>query len=384
MSEAAPASEVGDSDQADGDGDSDNNSGSSSDPGSKAAADGPLGPDDFPAPDADALDAVGDADDRDVPNRLEAPPGEPLLGEPTGLGMAVGGIDQIEPFQIIALDSGEVLELPDVEGRPIGTIGTNLVMQTRSTVVALDLAAPERGTATVVEVEDGELLMTWIDREKIWTLQASSDGTFPERSIGYGVDGRQVDSLDMESGIYSFLWRSAPDLVFNSAGGIYRRSNGQVELLTEGILVAVGERTVLVHRCDDAMVCRSYWHDRRTWEPLSFAQPPGDPLVSFSVLLGDDRWLATTDLYSGGTTVAEVETGEVVQQFDASGFDRPDAGLTASPDGRWIFLPSTGDDKIIDMDSGNIWLTGLVFPSEFGRLLIDLRGTALDSSGPGA
>ena len=63
----------------------------------------------------------------------EAEPGQPVIGEVTGLGLAIGGILPGQDLEIVDLDTGDQLSLPELDGRvirgrPVGVLEDLIVL----------------------------------------------------------------------------------------------------------------------------------------------------------------------------------------------------------------------------------------------------------------
>ncbi|MGH1489946.1 MAG: zinc ribbon domain-containing protein [Acidimicrobiales bacterium] len=316
-------------------------------------------------------DSEGDPDDGSA-----SAPVEPLVGELTGFGLAVGSFDRGNAVRLISLDTGDEVELGGVSGHTIGMIGTHLVVSRWDSISTVDLASEERQPVAVHESELGNVNATWINDGKIWTTVDEGDGS--PMLVGFSETGEVVERREVLGLNFFFGTPGAGDLVSSDAGGIYRRRGDDYDRLSTGRLRVVGEDIALVDECDDSLRCTSVWYERESWERAELPSP-GFAHVSWTAIAGNDRWLATTGLDEDGIELIEVATGEVERTITGQALSGPFLSIPVSDDGRWLFSrTSTGGSVVIDMDSGTEWPIELPITSDAVVGIIDLAGTALD------
>lgn len=339
----------------------------------ESGATGSTGEDDADADD-DADDADGDATDPTTTGPTPTTGGEPivvadagpLLGEPTGLTLAIGRADRLG-VELLDLDSGERREIGRVRGRPVGLIDSTLVVQTDSgSPRLLDLDDPE-ATAEIISPRDnpGWTDVVSVEDDRVWLVE---DGSAGVAYRAYGADGELVDEFDPgDIGVTNYLpfgvTQPSTGLVYHPGGGLYRRDGDGFERVVEGQVMAVGERVAIIQRCDDRLQCTVLWYDVGTAGVIGFPAPPpsavgGDGLYQ---IVGGDRWLIYLEWRSGAGRLIEVATGRVARELDPnSGYLGPFRSSWAiSEDGRWLLDHVDDRTVVVDLDDGTVWDLGL-------------------------
>ena len=279
----------------------------------------------------------------------EPAPGEPLLGEETGLVLISGGLEN--ELRLLDLDTGEEIEFP-ARGWPRGVLGGHLVFTDGNGVFVADLAAPGEPVESLAQPGDGFVEFVGIDDDLIWLLRGA--GVSADFSLeSYTVDGDRQSQQPVDP------WLSlrssgtlAGDLLNGSAGGVYRRDGEEYRREADGRTLANGERLVLLHQCDDALVCTNRWVERFD---LAVEVELPVPEVDFSLayeLVGGDRWLVETDWVNGTARLLDVETGEELPVEIPGTFTAPGFGsFGVSDSGRWMVINVAGMPRVVDLES---------------------------------
>lgn len=288
-------------------------------------------------------------------------PVPPLLGEEVGLMLAVAR-DGRSVLEVLDLDSGQETELLGVRGRPIGAIDDWLLVidDNNGSIIRLDLDDLEAEPIEIGGSADEFLEVIEVTEDRIWTFAETDDGPVLR---ALDVDGEVVEEQDFP--LYSVFgfgpWSLVrpSELLYDPAGGLYRRSDDGYELVAEGQVLAAGERIAVVRQCDDGLDCDLRWYDIRSSGVIGFPAPPPADGQGFYQLLGGDRWLAHIDWRNGEGVLIEVATARVARELTLdSFFGFGPSTLAVSSDGRWMTEVVDGMLVVIDLDSGDLWPTG--------------------------
>ncbi len=343
---------------------------------------------DEPADDADgpATTAGDDGPTTSVPGEDQpaiAAEG-PLLGEPTGLTLALGSFS-VGGLTLIDLDSGDRREIERIRGVPAGLMGTTLVLQSDGgSPRFVDLLDAEPKAEPIApRSSPGWVEVVSVDDDRVWLIE---DGPGGSRYEAYDAAGELVDELDPESlGIdplaYVLSTGVGPSsgLVYHPAGGLYRRTGDDgFERVSTGQALAVGDRLAVFRRCDEEMACQLQWYDLRTDGLVGFPSPPPSALggSGFYRIVGGDRWLVYLDWRAGTGQLIEIATGRIGRTIDSgSRFSPFGQSVVLSDDGRWLLESSAGQLVVVDLDTGTEWL----LPVES---IGDVSGVFLDADLP--
>lgn len=298
--------------------------------------------------------------------------GTPLLAEPTGLALVVGGAGQ--PLRRLDLDtgrwsnhaatgtpllvSGNWLVLSDVWGQVTGAIPIDDL----DGEVWWDLS-PGAGSGSTPAVAPGPV------PGQVWVLHG------PDGTDGLGFTWLLVD-LDQELGQEEVVARVAvdawtqpvpsgpgpwvmggPEVVTSAAQGVFAlaavppgsapEAVATFTRVAEGRLVGVGPGSgpVLTETCDAPTRCTYRWLERDTWVEVDRGElPPRIDEVWF--LSPEGRILVTLD-YRSGPRVIDLDQGLVVPAAVA-GVVQP----SASPDGRLFLADTALGFDLTDLDTG--------------------------------
>lgn len=288
-------------------------------------------------------------------------PVPPLLGEETGLQLVVGR-ESGGSLEIIDLDSGVSTDIEGVRGTPIGQVDSSLVLLNPSTgsTLRLDLDDPTAEAVTlggssqrffeVVEISDGAI---WVATE--------DEGETVLQAID--LTGEVIDQVDFPLlnpfGFGPWSLSRPSELFYDPAGGLYRRSGDDFELVAEGQVLAAGERVAVMRQCDDERDCALRWYDIRSSGVIGFPAPPPADGQGLYQLVGGDRWLVYIDWRTNEGELIEVATSRSVRDLDISNiFGFEPTVVTVSDDGRWLVDTVDGMLVVVDLDNGNEWPTG--------------------------
>lgn len=314
-------------------------------------------------------DEDGDAADDD--------PTGPVVGELTGLGLVIGSFEGGRSLELVVLDTGEIFELPNLRGRPVGRIGTTLIAADYGEVLALDLTTPDGEPETVVDFADGWIQMIEVDGDLIRTIQDDESGS---RLLALTVDGELVEEVDLSTSPFGFgrpLTSAGGDIVQSGSGGVYRRTGDSYQRLSTGRIRAAGREIVLVEECDDRMRCESTWYEQRTWDPVGHPDP-SLPADATGLVAGGDRWLLSTKWRTGQTRVIDIESGRSVRDIEGNRFFGYGPTSPISDDGRWLVDRDGIDAVVVDLETGKGWPLEVSLLGESATLWIDVAGTTFE------
>ncbi len=293
-------------------------------------------------------------------------PSAPIVGEETGLMLAIS--KQGQPgLQVLDLDSGEVIDLGRRRSRPIGVLDQWLIVLNESdgSTLGIDLDNPEAEPVEIGGGFDEYLEVVEVAEDRLWTMVEGSDG-LTLRAID--IDGRTLEEIAFPlnsrfgSGPWSMVRPS--ELLYDPAGGLYRRTGSgdeaSYELVAEGQVLAAGERVAVIRQCDDEFECRLRWYDIRTSGVIGFPSLPPAAGEGFYQLVGGDRWLVHVDWRTGRGQLIEVATARVARELEpVNFFGFGPSGVPVTSDGRWLAEVTDGKVVIVDLDSGDVWPTGI-------------------------
>lgn len=272
-------------------------------------------------------------------------PGRPLLGEPVGLTLFVGGVTT----RSIDLDTGAVSDIA-IDGAPLLVTDEWLVVADTeggsSVVSRSDPAAPPRQLA-----EDVALDAAFPDGpDHLWVLDSSdSGGTAQWKSVAL-VDGTTRTLLEPTS----WVTAAGPEVGGTASGGVYvlNEDRSTYRRLADGNPRAVSSDSVLVQLCTSpaSSSCRTYWVDRSTGREVDRFVPPA---IGFG-------W-AISSSPSGAFVASESDEGVTLWDTERhteittalSGYNG--GGVAGySPDDRFVAFAGTASDQIViyDSDSG--------------------------------
>lgn len=292
-------------------------------------------------------------------------PTPPLLGEETGLRLALGR-PGTSTLQLLDLDSGEMEEIEGVGGYPVGHLDSTVVLYSENLgrTTLLDLDDPEAEAIQIGGPDGRYIEVVEVTEDRIWVVgfdNGGGDGTTLE---GLDVDGVVVEELEFpvfnRFGFGPGALARASELHYDPAGGLYRRTDDGFELVAEGQVLAAGERLAVIRQCDEALACQLRWYDLRSSGVIGFPAPPPADGEGFYQLLGGDRWLAYFDWQHDRAQLIEVATAKIARDLDMDNFFQfGPSGTAMTSDGRWLLDAVDRMLVVVDLDSGTEWPVGL-------------------------
>lgn len=293
-------------------------------------------------------------------------PSVPIVGEETGLMLAISRQGQ-PGLQLLDFDSGEVIDLGRQRSRPVGVLGQWLIVVNESdgSTIGIDIDSPE---AEPIEIGGGfqeYLEVVEVAEDRLWTIVEGDDGMILR---AMDIDGETIEEVDFPLlspfgyGPWSLVRPS--ELYYDPAGGLYRRTGSgaesSYELVADGQVLAAGERIAVMRQCDDEFECQLRWYDIRTSGVIGFPSPPPAGGEGFYQLVGGDRWLVHVDWRSGEGRLIEVATARVARELQSVNFfGLGPSGVPVTSDGRWFAEVVDGELVVVDLESGDVWPTGI-------------------------
>ncbi|MEZ5228797.1 MAG: zinc ribbon domain-containing protein [Acidimicrobiales bacterium] len=287
--------------------------------------------------------------------------GGPLVGEPTGLRLIIGA-NSYRP-SILDLDTGELVTASRSGGGldPQLVSGEWLVARQSERLVAVPL--DDLGADPVTLLPENS--SPWLDladltprtdgRAWVYTYDENATLMLVDLATGEPIDEAFADG-HVRPGVVRFALGTSdgPLLVDHAGGGVYEYTEGRYRQVSEGHLIVADDRRALVESCDDELVCRREWFDRRTWQPAPL-EVPSSRADEISFLNGSD-WMI---LYQWGrepsAEMFNVVTGRqrplVTDPYSGFVGERP----VVSTDGRWGAATISGDLVIVDLASDAEW-----------------------------
>ncbi len=266
--------------------------------------------------------------------------GQPLLGEPVGLRLYVGG----GSLDIIDLDTGSISELPFGES-PIGVDGDWLLLRTDSgTLSARSLSQPDLDAITL-SGDHWFPFVTIDDPGFAWVIRYADGGTTAEWSSIALADGSVRSTVTLQS---SAFFLPSPEIVGTSSGGVFELGddNATYRRLADGTPLAFSDDYVLVQSCRSPTDCRNYWIDRASGEEADRFVPPSDgQWWSWSAPLGP--FLSTQG--PNGPVLWDIDRGTEITKVLYNERGEPVVGF--SPDGRFAAYATNANDRLVIYDA---------------------------------
>lgn len=286
-------------------------------------------------------------------------PGDgPVLGRETALSLVVGGSNT--PFRVLDLDTGDLVVSETVLA-PQFIAGSMLIyVSDTMTWSAIELSqlgeSSESGTPPSDEAGRSfsplgtSPLVVPADDDTVWLTWSRTDG------------GRDWQLIDLESfdvlrqvstpievripgGAQPF---SGPEVVGSEAGGVFElQEDNSYEQVLEGVLVAVGDTSVLVRQCSPTLECVARWFARDTWVATDRPPPKAD-LANGRLVAGGLLLAGAVPQPALGAGLYDVESGQILRSLGPA----PLSGAVVSPDGRWLVRRLLGRVEVVDVLDG--------------------------------
>jgi hypothetical protein len=283
----------------------------------------------------------------------------PILGEELGYDLIIGTNGRPA---VLNLDSGEIRYAQGGRTVPLAVSGDWLIVQgsDRPHVLPLDdLGAdladlPFSPEVWVESVDDRQRH----DGRARFALSESSG--LPRLALVDLARNEIIEETAYYPDSVHYLTQTQVSLTDGSrlispiSGGVYEERGNDFLLVADGRLIVADEHRALVETCDDRLRCSMHWLDRETWQPADLAVP-ADPF-DLAILANGTDWLVTISHGPGpgpNHNLLNIVTGQQVEiPIGLSAFNNLDHSLAISPDGRWLALASTGEVKLLDLESG--------------------------------
>ena len=268
--------------------------------------------------------------------------GQPLLGEPVGLTLIVGGVTT----RAVGLDSGAITEI-DIDGAPLLATDRWIVVANTeggsSVVDRLEPLAPPRPLSP----RDAPVLVAPDGPDHVWVLERPDAAAAQWSSVAL-LDGSSRTRLELTS----FGWPTLrPEVGGTVSGGVFVLGEDRLgyRRVGEGAPLAASDEAILVRLCSspDANSCRTFWVDRATGGEIDRFVPPitgsdatveASPAGRFVVVRSDDS-----------RTLWDLERQTQIASTLPGSDDRPVVGF--SPGDRFAAFSGATSDQIVIYDS---------------------------------
>ena len=260
-------------------------------------------------------------------------PGGPLLGQPVGTSLFLGGRRLLE----IDLDSGAVTRY-GVEGVPVFADRQWLVLQDDQTSLVVlprsNLAAEPRPLFT-----NGWVQAVLPDGEgQVWVLSLPIDPLSPPIPKWTSValsDGSVRASIQLSD---AFVFGQTPTVTGTVSGGVFvlEADRQSYRRIADGSPLVPTDRFVLVRRCASPVDCSNFWLDRSSGRQVDRFVPPLDTIWTLSAS-ASGSFVASKG--ADGWSLWDIERGVLVESLPF--IDRGDTSATFSADGRLAAVATT-------------------------------------------
>ena len=270
-------------------------------------------------------------------------PGEPLLGEPVGWTLFVGGVTA----RAIDLDTGALLEIA-VDGAPL--LATDQWLVVADTDGGVSVVSRTDPAAIPRPLTESELADTAFPDgpDHVWVLD-SFDGADTARWTSVALsDGTTRTALEPTS-----FWGPAigPRVGGTASGGVYvlNDDRSSYRRLADGNPLTATEDAVIVELCTSpaAATCRTYWIDLATGREIDRFVPP--PKGAWWLITSSPTGAFVSTESDDGVTLWDTRRGSEI----ATGLAGDNGGLVAgySPDDRFVAFSGATSDQIVVYDS---------------------------------
>ena len=272
----------------------------------------------------------------------------PLLAEPTGLVLAIGGLDR--DIHVVELDSGRISSLGRRGIPRLIDDGRLLTQDDWNRWEMIDLTDPDR--APDEPTPDGLLFTgaTAAEAGGVWFRHP--DGPSQTWSRIDVESGEILQRVQVPAGASVITGDdgqplAGPEVVGSDDGGVYLLdADGTYRLAIDAGLIAFDEDLLLVSSCDRSLRCANRWIDRRSLDELPMPAP--EVPLGAAFIRGDDTLVAETRTASGPVVkVIDIATGRAVATGSPAGLSRS----WVSPSGRFLAVP--GFDAVLVVDVAN-------------------------------
>ena len=294
-------------------------------------------------------------------------PGAPLLGEPTGLALAVVGGSS----RVVDLDTGGVTRVFE---QVLGATVRGLLVQGQDGIETWPPPYDGSGSTTILPfVPDAMFEQIWIvgDGHLVWSMARPDDmtGFGPTFSMSLvDLDGGLLGRFELPAEVWP-VGATDHGLVVTGPGGVYLMdADGRAARVSTGDPIGVVGEWIHVTNCDEDLRCQVEVFDERGRlvdeqprlnAPLGWGTAAPDGRVAYIEYRGEfgEESVVTID----GTTVYE-------RSGSLPGVGAPN-GLAWSPDGRWLAIAAQDGLHVLDtLGDGGEQVIDPGFVSELGSV----------------
>lgn len=273
-----------------------------------------------------------------------------------------------EPVEIVALvGQGLLVRIDATTGATLSTqtsarFGQPLVSATDGWVLVPDdrggfESVGDDGSRTAIDLGGWWPALT--SGATAWRAEFGEPGQLT-RLVQVSFDGTETGDVIDVDGFYPVATDPLGGVIVQASGGYYIVAPDSRERLTTGMLHAIGERTALVHECDDQLECGYFVIDRSSGarEPIDI-----DAQELENLQFGGFGW------WSLGSPLSPTEDALVVVTFGAQGPAMGVLDLTSgsytelrrfenepqaawSPSGRYLYWVDGGSIMAFDRSTG--------------------------------
>jgi hypothetical protein len=330
----------------------------------------------IPIEDADGdtttTEAEAEHEDRTSTTRRRRPPtttttavlpGAPLLGEPTGLSLALVG----SSGRVVDLDTGGVIRV----GVPVVGVTAGGLLVNEAFGLAL-WPAPFDGSGSTTILPSGrasQVEQLWVvaDGTLVWAMERPEGDGFFESGFAItliDLEGVELGRVEVPPEVWP-AGATDDGVVLTGPGGAYLLDEGgRVERFTTGDPFSVAGDRIYVVNCDEGLRCQVEVFDGRG-RLVDELPPTSGP--NFSASASADGRLAQIT-FGGESGEPNTVTVDGVTVFEQEGWlpgaGGPD-GLAWSPDGRWLAIAAQDGIHVIDtFGDGVAWVVDPGFVDE--------------------
>lgn len=268
-------------------------------------------------------------------------------------------------------------------------LGTGRVTATGATVgsssPAVLLAGPSGVILRPLDPGAGVLVPDGRPARELWDLLRDAHQVLPgpgsQLWVSQSFDGRSsIFTLTSFSGRPAgttvrengyFLSDATGGLLLVDPGGVWQLRGTSWRRISDGIVLATGQRYHLLTSCDDAHRCGVQRYDRSTGRRTPVRAPETLELIGGGALSPDGRYVAATFYVAGVavTRVLEVDTGRKLAELEPGPAPDTASQMLWSRDGRHLIGLDGGRVVVLDVATGRLRRPDLGLPDLLGIAL---------------
>ncbi len=267
-------------------------------------------------------------------------PGDPLLGEPTGLSLYVGG----NGLSVIDLDSGVVTKFP-TRGSPLLADEAWLIL--RAETGGIDVVPTSDPLAPHLQLaDDAWYPLAWDGPDHVWvaSFEGGSVPTWRSVSVADGKSRTVIESNRMAASV------DGPEVAGPPSGGVFELEPDRrtYRRLADGFPLAASDTAILVQDCDSpvASSCRNYWIDRATGQEIDRFVPSFESWWGIRSSPTGRFLMVDSDI---GSRLWDIERGVEIAVL---GYSDMGSGMVGfSPDGRFAAYTGPQRNEVVVYDA---------------------------------